>query len=51
MVVVPTPTNPVARPLSSRLAACIISLRASGSDIGGRQIYPRVEDTPPPSRS
>ena len=51
VVVVPTPTGPAACPLSSRLAACAISLRASGSDIGGRQVYPRVEDTPPPSRS
>ena len=51
LVVVPTPTGPAARPLSSCLVACAISLRASGSDIGGRQVYPRVEDTPPPSRS
>ena len=50
MVVVPTPTGPDAYSLSSCLAACAISLHASGSDIGGRQVYPRVEDTPPPSR-
>ena len=35
VVVVPTPTGPAARPLSLRLAACTISLCASGSDIGG----------------
>ena len=51
VVVVPTPTGPAARPLSSRLATFAISLRASGSDVGGREVYPRVEDTPPPSRS
>ena len=51
MVVVPTPTGPVACPLSSRLATCAISLRASGSDVGGRVVYPQVVDTPPPSRS
>ena len=51
VVVVPTPTDPAAPPLSSRLAACTITLRPSGSDIGGREVYPRVEDRPPPSRS
>ena len=51
MVVVPTPTDPAASPLSSRLAAYTITLRASGSDVGGREIYPRVEDRPPQSRS
>ena len=51
VVVVPTPTDPVAPPLSSRLAACTITLRASGSDVGGREVYPRVEDRPPLSRS
>ena len=51
MVVVPTPTDPAAPPLSSRLAACTITLRASGSDIGGREVYPQVEDRPPLSRS
>ena len=51
MVVLPTPTDPVAPPLSSRLAACTITLRASGSDVGGREVYPRVEDRPPASRS
>ena len=40
VVVVPTPTGPAARPLSSRLAACAISLRASGSDVDGRVVYP-----------
>ena len=50
VVVVPTPTGPSARPLSSRLVACVISLRASGSDFGGREVYPRLEDTPPLSR-
>ena len=50
MVVVPTPTSLAARPLSSRLAACAISLWASGSDIDGREVYPRLEDTPPPLR-
>ena len=51
MVVVATPTGPDAPLLFARLAACAISLRASGSDIGGCEVYPRVEDTPPPSRS
>ena len=51
VVVVPTPTDPAAPPLSSRLAACTITLRASGSDVGEREVYPRVEDRPPPSRS
>ena len=51
VVVVPTPTDPAAPPLSSRLAACTITLRASGCDVGGREVYPRVEDRPPPSRS
>ena len=51
MVVMSTPTDPAAPPLSSRLAACTIILRASGSDIGGREVYPRVEDRPPSSRS
>ena len=37
--------------MSSRLAACITTLRASGSDVGGREVYPRVEDRPPPLRS
>ena len=51
VVVVPTPTDPTAPPLSSRLAACLITLRPSGSNVGGHEVYPRVEDTPPPSRS
>ena len=51
MVVVPTPTGPVAHPLSSRLAACAISLHANGSNVGGREVYPRAEDTPPSLRS
>ena len=51
VVVVPTPTDTAAPPLSSRLAACTITLRASGSDVGGREVYPQVEDRPPPSRS
>ena len=42
VVVVPTPTDPAAPPLSSQLAACTITLRASGSDVGGREVYPRV---------
>ena len=50
VVVVPTPTDPAAPLLSSHLAACAISLHASRSDVGGREVYPRVEDTPPPSR-
>ena len=50
VVVVPTPTDPAAPPLSSRLAACTITLRRSGSDVGGREDYPRVEDRPPLSR-
>ena len=50
VVVVATPTGPAPPSLSSRLAACAISLRANGSDVGGREVYPRVEDTPPPSR-
>ena len=40
VVVVPTPTDPAAPPLSSQLAACTITLLASGSDIGGREVYP-----------
>ena len=51
MVVVPTPTGPAAPPLSSRLAACTITLRPSGSDVVGREDYPRVEDRPRLSRS
>ena len=51
MVVVSTPTDLAAPPLSSRLAACTITLRASGSDVSGREVYPRVEDRPPLSRS
>ena len=51
VVVLPTPTDPTAPPLSSRLAACTITLRPSGSNVGGREVYPRVEDRPPPSRS
>ena len=51
MVGLPTPTDPAAPPLSSRLAACIIMLRASGSDVGGCEVYPRVEDRPPLLRS
>ena len=51
VVVVPTPTGCAAPPLSSRLAACTITLRPSGGDVGGREVYPRVEDRPPPSRS
>ena len=37
--------------MSSRLAACTITLHTNGSDIGGREVYPRVEDRPPPSGS
>ena len=51
VVVVPTPTDPAAPPLSSRLVACSIILHPSGSDVSGREVYPRVEDRPPPSRS
>ena len=51
VVVVPTPTDPAAPPLSSRLAACTITLRPSGSNVAGREVYPRVEDRPRPSRS
>ena len=51
MVVVPTLMDLPALPLSSRLAACTITLRASGSDVGGHEVYPRVEDRPPSSRS
>ena len=51
VVVVPTSTDPTALPLSSRLATCTITLRANGCDAGGREVYSRVEDTPPPSRS
>ena len=51
VVVVPTPTDPAAPPLSSRLAACTITLRPSGSDVTGCEDYPRVEDRPPLSRS
>ena len=40
VVVVPTPTDPSAHPLSSRLAACAISLCASRSDVGGHVVYP-----------
>ena len=51
VVVVPTPTGSATPPLSSRLAACTITLRPSRSDVAGRQVYPRVEDRPRPSRS
>ena len=51
VVVVPTPTDPAAPPLSSRLAACTITLHPSGCDVGGREDYPQVEDRPPLSRS
>ena len=51
MVVVSTPTDPAAPPLSSRSAACTITLRASGSDVSGCEVYPRVENRPPLSRS
>ena len=47
----PTPTDPAASPLSLQLAACTITLRPNGSDIGGHEDYPRVEDRPPPSTS
>ena len=40
VVVVPTPTGPAAPPLSSRLAACTIILRPSGSDVARREVYP-----------
>ena len=50
VVRLPTPTDPAAPPLSSRLASCTITLRASGSDIAGHGVYPRVEDRPPPSK-
>ena len=42
VVVVPTPMGPVARPSSSCLVVCTISLRGSESDIGGRQVYPQL---------
>ena len=51
VVVLPTPTDPAAPPLSSQLVACTITLRPSRSDVGGREVYPRVEDRPRPSRS
>ena len=51
MVVVSTPMDFAAPSLASRLAACTITLRTSGSDVAGREVYPRVEDRPPPSRS
>ena len=51
MVVVPTPTDLAAPLLSSCLAMYAISMHASGGDVGGRVVYPRVEDMPPPSRS
>ena len=51
VVVVPTPTGPAAPALSSRLAACTITLCGSGSDVGRCEVYPRVEDRPPSSRS
>ena len=51
VVVVPTPTDPATPPLSLQLAAYIITLRPSGSDVGECEVYPRVEDRPPPSRS
>ena len=51
VVVVPTPTDPAAPSLSSRLVACTITLRASGSNVSGLEDYPQVEDRPPPSRS
>ena len=40
VVVVPTPTDPATPPLSSRLAACTITLRPSRSDVAGREVYP-----------
>ena len=51
VVGLPTPTDRAALPLSSRLAACTITLHASGSDVARSEVYPRVEDRPPPSRS
>ena len=51
VVVVPTPMGPAAPPLSSRLAVCTITLCHSGSDVAGREVYPRVEDRPRSSRS
>ena len=51
VVVVPTPTGPAAPPLSSRLSACTITVCPSGSDVAGREVYPRVKDRPHPSRS
>ena len=51
VVVVPTLMDLPAPLLSSRLATCTITLRPSGSDGGGHEVYPRVEDRPPPSRS
>ena len=51
VIVVPTPTDPATPPLSSRLAACTITLRPSGRAVAGREDYPRVEDKPPLSRS
>ena len=40
VVVVSTPTDPAAPPLSSRLAACTITLHANGSDVARREVYP-----------
>ena len=51
VVVVPTPIGPAAHPLSLRLTVYTISLRASGSDVDGREVYPQVEGTPPSLRS
>ena len=51
MVVVSTPTDFAAPSLSSRLAACTITLCANGSDVARREVYPRIVDRPPPSRS
>ena len=50
-VMLPTPSDPIVRPSSLPLTLSGISLRASGSDIGEHQVYPRVKDTLTPSRS
>ena len=40
VVGLPTPTDHAAPSLSSRLVACTITLRASGSDVAGSEVYP-----------
>ena len=51
VVLLPTPMGHAVRPLSLHSAVSAISLRASGSDIGEHQVYPRVKDMLTPSRS